>query len=86
MDNVREDLIRECVIIEAFQLEQLLTEGKVVELTVWDIREVMGGTEEQVNEKIQAFLEKYSDVFTTTSTMPPDRGEHNFKIRLVAGA
>jgi hypothetical protein len=33
MDNVCEDLIHECVTIEAFQLEQLLTEEKMVELT-----------------------------------------------------
>jgi hypothetical protein len=37
MDNIREDLIHECITIEAFQLEQLLAKDKVVELTAWDI-------------------------------------------------
>jgi hypothetical protein len=86
MDNVREDLIRNCATIQAYQLEQLLQDEKVEEIIAWNIELKKGATDEEIDEEIQRILQEFPDVFDTKAKMPLDRESNNFKIHLVAGA
>jgi hypothetical protein len=88
MENVREDLIRECTLIEASEVEALLKEDKIVEMVVWSLTKVEGREpmEEEKNAQIKALLEEFADVLSSELHPLPDQGTHNFCIHTVAGA
>jgi hypothetical protein len=86
MENIREDLIRECTLIQAWEVENLLKEDKIVEMVVWSLTKNDEKVKGDHNAQIDAVLEEFADVFSNDLRPPPDRGTHNFKIRTVAGA
>jgi hypothetical protein len=88
IENIREDFIKECTLIEASEVEALLREDKIVEMVVWSLikEEERESTEEEKDVQIKALLEEFADVFFSKLHLPPDRGTHNFCIRTVAGA
>jgi hypothetical protein len=86
MENVREDLIRECTLIEASEVEVLLKKDKIVEMVVWSlIREKeRESIEKKKNVQIKALLEEFADIFSSKLHPPPDQRTHNFCTRTVA--
>jgi hypothetical protein len=85
MKNIRENLIQDCTMIQAYQLEQLLKDDKIKEIIAWNIELKKGATDNQINEEINRLLREFPKVLNTRAMMPPDRGSNNFKIWLVAG-
>jgi hypothetical protein len=54
MKNVRKDLIRECSVINAHEVKELMKKDKIVKLTVWSVTKIdkRNATEEEVDEHI----------------------------------
>jgi hypothetical protein len=86
MENIREDLICECTLIQARDVEAFLKEDKIVEMVVWSLTKTEGKGEQTLNEQINKLIKEFADVFATDLRTPPDRGTHNFRIKTVAGA
>jgi hypothetical protein len=86
MENIREDLIRKCTLIQARDVEALLKEDKIVEMVVWSLTKTEGKGEQTLDEQINELIKEFADVFATDLRTPPDRGTHNFRIKTVAGA
>jgi hypothetical protein len=86
MENVQEDFIRECTLIETSEVEALLREDKIVEMVVWSLTKEEGRepTEEEKDVQIKTLLEKFAEVFFSELCPPPDQGIHNFRIHTVA--
>jgi hypothetical protein len=86
IENVREDLIRECTLIEVSEVEALLKEDKIVEMVVWSLtrKEERKPIEEEKDVQIKALLEEFADVFSLKLHPPPDQGIHNFCICIIA--
>jgi hypothetical protein len=66
MENVREDLIRECSTISTRELEALLTDDKIMEIMAWNISKVEGrdSTEEERDAQMDTLLKEFADVFS----------------------
>lgn len=88
MENIREDLIRKCTTITAYEVEALFRKDKIVKMVVWSLTKVndMKPTESEKNTQIETLLKEFSDVFSSELRMLPDWKAHNFRIRTVAGA
>jgi Reverse transcriptase (RNA-dependent DNA polymerase)/RNase H-like domain found in reverse transcriptase/Aspartyl protease len=88
MENVREDLIHECNTITTRELEALLTDDKIMEITAWNISKVKGQdlTEEKRDVQMDTLLKEFANVFLEELRPPLDRSEHNFWIWTVVGA
>ena len=65
IENVREDFICECTIIQVREVESLLKEDKIVEMVVWSLSKQDGAKKENCNEQIEVFLREFADVFST---------------------
>jgi hypothetical protein len=72
MENIREDLIRECTLIQAKEVESLLKEDKIVEMVVWSLTKTEENTAQEVDAQIKELLEEFTDVFSTELRTPPD--------------
>jgi hypothetical protein len=74
MENIREDLIRECTLIEVSEVEALLREDKIVEMVVWNLtkEEEREPMEEEKDAQIEALLKEFTDVFSLELHPPLD--------------
>jgi hypothetical protein len=77
MENIREDLIRECTLIQAWEVENLLKEDKIVEMVVWSLTKNDEEVKGDHNAQIDAFLEEFANVFSNDLRPPLDCGTHN---------
>jgi hypothetical protein len=88
MENMREDLIRECSAISARKVESLLTEDKIIKIMAWNITKVnkREPTEKERDTQINTLLKEFTNVFSKELHPPSNCGTHNFYIHTIAGA
>jgi hypothetical protein len=70
MENIREDLIRECTLIQARDVEALLKENKIVEMVVWSLTKTEGKGEQTLDEQINELIKEFADVFAPRLQYP----------------